>query len=537
MSKQSRLAMAPDHPLITVVVALAVLAGMVLLATRSSGEPEPGPRTHGAPVSESEPSPPASGAPDGLTEVDAAAVAGLEEAELPYDGEVSVAVTYPVIPNAEPLADFLERELTDEVHAFETANPGAVSFEAGWNLTAARDGLLGVRMTRVETDSEGSREGYTTYWYDTETAAHHPSAALVGGQEQLEELNGLVRGAVGSGEDGEGPADPGVIHPISSLYDSVGFNPDGDLVVEFDAGQVAPAEEGRTRAVVAAGEAEGLLSELGLRVRDAATVGVEDFSIAAPPRADKDGQEEGAVPGQVPAVDPDVDCSDPETKCVALTYDDGPGGRTPELLDALAEYDARATFFVTGNPVMEHPHTVRRAYAEGHEIANHTLNHPDLAGLGAGGVRADLDVVQALVYRETGYTMNLMRPPYGSTDEGVASVTADMGLAQILWSVDTLDWKDRKAPVIHDRVLEGASDGAIILMHDIHGTTVDASRTAIRELDEQGYTMVTVSQLLGTTTPGQSYMDGVPDAPEENADPSEEAGEPAEGAEEASEGA
>jgi peptidoglycan/xylan/chitin deacetylase (PgdA/CDA1 family) len=168
---------------------------------------------------------------------------------------------------------------------------------------------------------------------------------------------------------------------------------------------------------------------------------------------------------------------------------------------------------------------VRRAYAEGHEIANHTLNHPDLAHLGTGGVRSDLDVVQALVYRETGHTMDLMRPPYGSTDEGVASVTADLGLAQILWSVDTLDWKDRDASVIRKRAVKGASDGAIILMHDIHGTTVDASRTIIRELDERGYTMVTVSQLLGTTTPGQVYVDGVPDAPEEGADPSEEASE------------
>jgi peptidoglycan/xylan/chitin deacetylase (PgdA/CDA1 family) len=524
VNKHPRLAMAPDRPLATVLVALAVLAGMVLSATRSPVGAEPS-QTHGAPVAESEPPPRASGDPDGLTEVDAADVAGLEEAELPYDGGISVAVTYPVVPNAEPLADFLERELTGEVHAFEAANPGAVSFEAEWNLTAARDGLLGVRMTRVETDSEGSREGYTTYWYDTETAAHHPSAALLGGQEQLEELNGLVRDSVGNGDGGEGSADPDLVHPIGSLYDSVGFNPDGDLVVEFDAGQVAPAEEGRTRAVVDAGEAEGLLSELGLRVRDAATVGVEDFSIAAPPQADKDGQGDAAVPGQVSPVDEDVDCSAPDTRCVALTYDDGPGARTPELLDALAEYDARATFFVTGRPVMEHPHTVRRAYAEGHEIANHTLNHPDLAHLGTGGVRSDLDVVQALVYRETGHTMDLMRPPYGSTDEGVASVTADLGLAQILWSVDTLDWKDRDASVIRKRAVKGASDGAIILMHDIHGTTVDASRTIIRELDERGYTMVTVSQLLGTTTPGQVYVDGVPDAPEEGADPSEEASE------------
>lgn len=523
MNKQFRPTMSPNRPLITVLVALVVLAGMTLLATRSSGVPGPA-QASGTPEAENEP-PPATGEPDGLTVVDPADVAGLEEAELSHDGGVTASVTYPVIPNAEPLSDFLDRELTTEVDAFEEANPGAESFEAEWNLTAAGEGLLGVRMVRVETDSEGSREGYTTYWYDTATAEHHHSASLVADQEALKELNELVRQAVGD-EDGDGGApDPDTIHPISSLYDSMGFNPDGDLVVEFDAGQVAPAEAGRMRAVVEAERAEGLLSELGLRVRGAATTGVEDFSIAAPPEADKDGQEAAPAPGELSAVDADVDCSDPDTRCVALTYDDGPGGGTPELLDALAEHDARATFFVTGTPVMEHPHTVRRAYAEGHEIANHTLNHPDLAGLDADEVRADLGVVQSLVYRETGYDMDLMRPPYGSTDDGVASVTEDMGLAQVLWSVDTLDWEDRDASVVSDRVLEGASDGAIILMHDIHSTTIDASRTLIGELDERGYTMVTVSQLLGTTTPGQTYTDGVPEASGES---SEEAGESSE---------
>ncbi|WP_150242366.1 polysaccharide deacetylase family protein [Nocardiopsis quinghaiensis] len=506
--------MAPNHPLITILVALLVLAGMVLLAIRPSGEADPS--TDGTSVSsaEEEAPPPAEGEPDGLTVVDAADVVGVEEAELAYDGGIPASVAYPVIPNAEPLADFLERELNDEAHAFEAASPGAVSFEAEWNLTAAGGGLVGVRMTRVETDSEGPKEGYTTYWYDTATAEHHPSTALVAGQEELERLNTLVREAVGNGDGGS--ADPDVIHPISSLYDSMGFNPGGDLVVEFDAGQVAPVSEGRTYAVVDAEEAGALLSELGARVRDAATVGVEDFEVSAPAQTAGNGGGDGPGVGELYPVDDGVDCSDPGTKCVALTFDDGPGGRTSELLDVLAEYDARATFFLTGHPVMEHPHTVRRAYAEGHELANHTLNHPDLAGLGTGRVRSDLNTVQALVYRETGYTMDLMRPPYGSTDDGVASVTADLGLAQILWSVDTLDWKDRDASVVRDRVLKGASDGAIILMHDIHGTTIDATHTVVGELDARGYTMVTVSQLLGTTTPGEVYVDRVPDVSEED---------------------
>ncbi|WP_159941350.1 MULTISPECIES: polysaccharide deacetylase family protein [unclassified Nocardiopsis] len=508
--------MAPDRPLLTVVLALLVLAGMVLLAVRPSGEdegrsPEEPPRSA---ADEEEAPPPAVGDPDGLTVVDPAHVAGAGEAELSYDGAIPASVTYPVIPNAEPLSDFLERELGAEVRAFEAASPGAVSFEAEWSLTAAHGGLVGVRMTRVETDSEGPREGYTTYWYDTATAEHHPSTALIAGQRELERLNDLVRETAVTADGPPGAVDTAVLHPISSLYDSMGFNPAGDLVVEFDAGQVAPASAGRAYAVVDAPTAGELLSDLGARVRDAATVGVERFEIAAPPLADKDGQREGRPPGHLAAVDEGVDCSDPDTRCVALTYDDGPGGRTPELLDVLAEYDARATFFVTGYPVMEHPHTVRRAYAEGHEIANHTLDHPDLARMSPDAVRANLETVQALVYRETGYTMDLMRPPYGSTNETVAEVTADMGLAQILWSVDTNDWRDRKTPVVSSRAVEGASDGAIILMHDIHGTTIDATRSIVSELDARGYTMVTVSQLLGSTTPGEVYTTGTPDTPE-----------------------
>lgn len=519
MKKQSPPSMAPAHPLLTVLVASVVLAGMVLLSTRPPSVVEHSSTENASdPASEAGEAPPALGEPDGLTVVEAADVVGVSETELSYDGGIPVSVTFPVIPNADPLTAFLERRLGEEVRAFETAGPGAASFEAAWNLTAAGDGLLGVRMTRIETDSEGAKEGYTTYWYDTATAEHHPSTALIAGQEELERLNDLVRErAVGTGGD-HGAVNTSAIHPISSLYDSVGFNPDGDLVVEFDTGQVAPVEEGRVHAVIASETAEELLSELGARVRDVATVGVEGFEIAAPPQAGKDGRRDDRVPGELPAVDEDVDCSDPDTKCVALTYDDGPGGRTPELLDILAEYDARATFFVSGYPIMENPHTVRRTYAEGHELANHTLSHPDLVTLGSDGVRSNLDSVQALVYRETGYTMDLMRPPYGSTDDGVASVTADMGLAQILWSVDTNDWKDREASVVSSRALDGASDGAIILMHDIHDTTIDASHTIIRELDARGYTMVTVSQILGTTVPGETYIAGTPRPEDEVAD-------------------
>ena len=519
VNKRSLPNMAPDRPLLTAALAFAVLLGLLLMATRPPGllTADSAQSTDELSGNEEEEAlPPAEGESDGQTVVDPGAVAGLQEEELSYDGPVDTSVTYPVLPNAAPLTEYLEGELSAEVAAFDDAAPGADSYGADWNLTAARQGLVGVRVTAAESDSEGERERFSTYWYDTEQEQVYGSTHLFDGQEALTALNTLVR------EEVDEDADTSGMYPISALYDSIGFNPDGDLVVEFDAGQVAPAAQGRVHAVIDHSEIEPLLSDLGTRVHEAATVGVDTFEIAEAPDADGDGDDSvGPAPGTISPDDGSVDCADTETTCVALTFDDGPGGGTPQLLDTLGEHDARATFFVTGHPVQEHPQTLRRAYAEGHEIANHTLNHPDLTSLGAGDATRDLSSTQALVLRETGYDMDLMRPPYGATDGGVATVTQDMGLAQILWSVDTNDWRYRDAGKVADTALDGADDGAIILMHDIHSTTIAAAEEIVRELESSGVEMVTVTQLLGSTEPGESYMDGVPDpedGDEENAD-------------------
>ncbi|WP_033303843.1 polysaccharide deacetylase family protein [Nocardiopsis alkaliphila] len=504
--------MAPERPILTITIAMVVLLGLVLSTTRPPGVTEEGITEHVAAEDADQDRPPAD-SEDGLTLVDPGVVTGIEEASLTHQGIGEVSITYPVIPNAEPLTDFLDRTLADQVSAFEAANPGARSFEGTWRLSAARDGIVGVRFTTVETDSEETREGQVTYWYETDNGAVHGSNALLAGQAELAALNELVRQKAPDTVSGDS------LHPISALYDSLGFTPEGDLVVEFGSGRVAPTSAGRIHVVVERDTAEELLSEFGLRAREAATTGVVEFTVDTAPEVEEDGSRPRA-PGVLSPLDDGVDCSDPRTRCVALTYDDGPGGRTPELLDVLAEHDAKATFFVTGLPIMEHPWTVRRAYAEGHEIANHTLDHPDLAAIGEGAARSNLEATQALVYRETGYTMDLMRPPYGSTNDTVARITEELGLAQIIWSVDTNDWRDREVDVVAERALDGDADGAIILMHDIHDSTIDASRIIIRELAERGYTMVTVSQLLGPTEPGRTYVDGAPEeeGPQQDSD-------------------
>ena len=283
--------------------------------------------------------------------------------------------------------------------------------------------------------------------------------------------------------------------------------------MEFDEGQVAPVGAGRVSAVVPGDDAGPLLSELGTRARAAAQEPEEGFTVEP---VEPDG-ERTPVPG-IPADWADhVDCTAPETKCVALTFDDGPGSRTPELLDTLAEHDAPATFFQTGRMIDRFPDTLRRAYAEGHEIGNHTIDHPDLTGLDEAGIRAELAPVNERIRRETGAVPVVMRPPYGATNDAVAAVTREQGLSQILWNIDTEDWRDRDAEIVAERAVDGAEPGAIILMHDIHGTTVDAVPAVLDDLTAQGYTFATVSQMLGETEPGSlHYSRGNPTLPAES---------------------
>ncbi|GAA1776137.1 polysaccharide deacetylase family protein [Streptomonospora arabica] len=491
----------------------AALALLLALTACTGGDADPA--ASDASASASPRATPATGAPDELTAVDTEHIPGLEEqtSTKTLDGGVETHVSYPRVPKAGPFTERLGEITAQEARDFASAERGAKSYTVDWQVSAAGGNVLAVRLTQHEKDGDGERTGYSTYWYNTESGRTAYSTELLDGQGSLEELDGLVKKRL---KDRDG-VDVSKLHPIAEMYDSVGFNPDGGLVVEFDEGQIAPAKKGRVRAVVPRKKAAPLLSSFGERAREAAVVVTPEFEIENAASAPKDSPPEGSVPGTF-ATDPDeVDCDDPDSKCIALTFDDGPGGRTPELLDALAKYDAKATFFVTGVPVREFPDTVRREYAEGHELANHTVHHPDLTSLGKGEIDDELATVNGLVRRQTGYSMDLMRPPYGATDEGVADVTAELGQAQILWSIDTNDWRDHDADLVSDRAVERARPGSIVLMHDIHGSTIDAVPEILKRLDKKGYTMVTVSQLLGETDPGKKYIDGHPPKPEPSA--------------------
>jgi len=226
--------------------------------------------------------------------------------------------------------------------------------------------------------------------------------------------------------------------------------------------------------------------------------------VSAPtPPADQAVPADQAAPGPVVAQGK-VDCK--KQKCIALTFDDGPMSSTSKLLKILAKRKVKATFFLIGQNVKAHPSLVRQELAAGHEIGNHSYTHADLAAASASKVRSELSKTQSAIHKAAGITPVLMRPPGGATDSTVTSITRKMKLAQILWAVDPKDWRDRNTKLVERRVVGGARRGYIILMHDIHPTTVAAVPNIIKRLAAKGYVFVTVSQLFGhPLTPGKKY--------------------------------
>lgn len=191
--------------------------------------------------------------------------------------------------------------------------------------------------------------------------------------------------------------------------------------------------------------------------------------------------------------------------CVALTFDDGPGPDTGRLLDELAARGVHATFFVVGRQIAREPGAVAREVAEGHVVGNHTWDHAMLPGLSDEAVAAELDSTSQAIVAEGAPAPTLARPPYGSLSPSVTQAFGGRGMAAVLWDVDTEDWKNRDAGVTTERALAGAHPGAIILMHDIHPSTVDAVPGLVDALRARGFTLVTVAQLLGAPGAGAVY--------------------------------
>ena len=183
-------------------------------------------------------------------------------------------------------------------------------------------------------------------------------------------------------------------------------------------------------------------------------------------------------------------------KVVALTFDDGPDGNTtPQALDILAKYKIKATFFVQGKNIAGNEAILKRMQSEGHEVGNHSWNHPILTKLSLEDAKKQLTDTEDAITKVLGKSSKLMRPPYGAISDDIRN---SLDLSFIMWDVDSLDWKSKNEAAILTEIQHQTSDGAIILMHDIHQPSVNSLPKVIEYLQGQGYSFVTVSELLNT---------------------------------------
>ena len=221
---------------------------------------------------------------------------------------------------------------------------------------------------------------------------------------------------------------------------------------------------------------------------------------------------EQAEEEKIPVIVPVARKIDPDKPMVAITFDDGPGAYTDRLLDIFEEHGARGTFFLVGNQVKKKTETVQRMVAEGHEVAAHSWNHRQLTKLEGEELEEQLMKPRAAIYKATGVDAVIMRPPYGSYSDSVAEVAEGLGISAVNWNIDTLDWKNKNADAVYKACMKDLKDGNIILCHDIHKTTVDAMEKVIPAIIEEGYQLVTVTELLTAEgkelEPGKLYFRG-----------------------------
>lgn len=251
-----------------------------------------------------------------------------------------------------------------------------------------------------------------------------------------------------------------------------------------------------------ASSSSNIQDEINHRIEDARAQ-VEDISSNAFPH--KAPKQKAPTPAQEKKTaqrnSGGVDCAN----CVAITYDDGPGAETNRLLDKLKAKNAHASFMVLAPSAEQHPELLKRMKAEGHTIGNHTKSHRQLNTLSYEQVSQEIDAGNAAIKKATGQSTRWVRPPYGATNATVDQVTRDKGVSQALWDVDTVDWKDRNSEHVCSSAVQGARAGSIVLMHDIHPTTVDAADCVIDGLRAKGLEPVSLDRLLRTPVAGKRY--------------------------------
>lgn len=450
--------------------------------------------------------------------------------------------------------------VTGRVADFERDYPATGSesiaipeLNVGWHLLGSAPDAIGIVVDEFLNAGGSAAESWHTFWFDPTAGNVLTPSALI----DVARADAALAAVAATRAE---LADAKVSTASAPL---VAFADDGSLIVGFDECEITACYVGRVTLAIAPDVTTSLLTERGVAARAATlhpvalgpvasptptdaptttgptstpTEGPTDVPTTTPteeptvepsteptvePSAEPTGTETGtpsakpsAKPSDKPSAKPStkptskprpgkrVDCA--KAKCIALTFDDGPGPYTARLLDELRRAKAPATFFALGQRVETYPKVARRIVAEGHELASHTWDHRDLTTLTATDVRRQLTRTADAIEKATGKRPTLVRPPYGATNDTVRAAAKKAGEAVILWNIDTLDWKTRSTPSTVKAAV-GAKRGSIVLMHDIHSSTVDAVPQIIEGLRAKGYTLVTVTDLLGSPQAGKAY--------------------------------
>lgn len=314
----------------------------------------------------------------------------------------------------------------------------------------------------------------TTYFYNYETGELLDIRAILGENlKNLEVLSTHIRSQITDSVEFEGHllAEEMLAktEPKWKLFQRFAIQNDA-LVLYFDSGEIASPEMGISTVTTSLSYINPILAEQFQEQM------VNSETIIS-------GQEttDGAV-------------EQDNIKRVALTFDDGPDPKvTRHVLQLLEQYNAKATFFMLGSRVQYYPEIAQEVYDAGHEVGNHSWSHPVLTKLTSKQVLAEYNSTDQALQQAIGQSATVFRPPYGATNQRVNGL---IPIPVVNWTIDTLDWKHRDAKQLLPVIKNHMHNNAIILMHDIHASTADGLEDVLKYLTEEGYTFVTVSEVL-----------------------------------------
>ncbi len=358
----------------------------------------------------------------------------------------------------------------------------------------------------VNSSSTGAENGTTeirSFHLNPETGESFTIADVLGRDpKNLEILSTLVREAIYNDPLLADHLFPEEVHiqtePIWANFDNFAIT-DESLILYFDEYELAAGAVGPPIIAIPLSEINSLLSDrFQLLTEDTDEVEItkdpiKEENTATPPKDTESSSNQGNSDTTEDGTEGSTEEVDNGIKQIALTFDDGPDPKvTIQILETLNKYDAKATFFMLGSRVEYYPEIAKKVQEAGHELGNHTWNHPDLTKAGVAKVRNEINETSSIIENVTGQKVTAFRPPYGAVNKTVRSQT---NLPVVLWDVDTLDWKYRDPNQLLAHVKGATKDGSIILMHDIHQSTADGLDAVLAYLQSEGYTFVTVSEL------------------------------------------